>query len=726
MTVPTLPSRIESVLVYRNDAAITRVCEIDLSESPIPQEVQLVGLPLCLDDGSVTVKVEPVGTGGVPDACDVRVGLDVPPPDPELAPAKNEQLQEARRAVSEFDSQIEQLDRMALKLQELQAPDRPRGERGKEPPPAPTAARLALLEFRHNELENIGAQRKSLLSKIEEARDSLSVMEQRDEAASSSRQAREDELRKSVTVKLHSSNGKSLAPACRLVVEYLVPGARWLPSYAIRFNESDNAAELAMRAHVCQNTGEDWKNVMLRVATADPERWSELPELPALRIGKRQPHLPKTGWRPPPPGVDELFADYDRVAESVEPAEELLKKEATRSVSHEQYDVSDAAVLDDLDTEEQLTGAAPEDTGKYLASAMPAEPMAKFEEPVHPAPASAKPGFIAKAARFRGPPTASLDKSPDSLDDVIVGMAATPEERRELTAATDMLNYGRLRLGGVRGANRGTLTPVSKEQSYFEYAALVRASVDINVTIAIAMAERRARIVAEKAPPHGYAVPKQWEGFDFSYSAENAITVPSDSNFHNVPLSNHSGSVELRYVTVPREESEAYRFLDLSNPLQTPLPEGPADVYVNGDYLLTSRLHTVAPNGTIELGLGVEEGLKVARNTRFAERTSGLLKGNLGLSHEIAVDVTNNLSKDADVEVRERIPIAREGDDKVSVEVADVDPPWERFDQDRRQIEGAYHWRLNVPSGTTRTLKANYEITLSAKHEIAGGNRREE
>jgi hypothetical protein len=149
-------------------------------------------------------------------------------------------------------------------------------------------------------------------------------------------------------------------------------------------------------------------------------------------------------------------------------------------------------------------------------------------------------------------------------------------------------------------------------------------------------------------------------------------------------------------------------------------------VYVDGDYLLTSRLHTVAPKGTIELGLGVEEGLKVARNIQFAERTSGLLGGNLGLSHEITVDVTNNLSKDANVEIRERVPIVREGEDKVSVQISDVDPPWERFDQDRRQIEGAYRWRLDVPSGSTRTLKANYEISLSAKHEIVGGNRRED
>jgi hypothetical protein len=615
---------------------------------------------------------------------------------------------------------------MAAKLQELKAPDRPRGERGKVPPPAPAAARFALLEFRQSELEVIGEKRTELLMKLEEARDNLHVMECRDETASSSRQARDNELRKSVAVRLRDTNGGTLAPACHLVVEYLVPGARWVPSYAIRVNEDGDSAELAMRALLCQDTGEDWENVALRVSTADPERWSELEELPALRIGRRQPNPVKTGWRPPPPGVEELFADYDRTVQSAELAEEMPDDEVTRSVSRERFELAEAAVLDDLEMEDQLVGALPDDaelTGQYLASAIPPEPAEEFERPVRPVPASAMPGIAAKLMRTgRARPGAQ----PERREDATLGIPAAVEVETELAASTEMLNYGRLRLGGVQSKNRGVLKPLSQGESYFEYSTRIHASVDIDLTVAVAVAERRARMVAEKETPRGYSVPRQWQGFDYSYTADRTATVPSDSNFHNVALSTHSGSVELRYVTVPREDSEAYRLLNLTNPLQTPLPEGPADVYLDGDYLLTSRVHTVAPNGTIELGLGVQEGLKVARNVRFAERTSGLLGGNLGLSHEIAIDITNNLSRDADVEVRERVPIVREGDDEVSVQVTEVDPPWEPFDQDRSPIEGAYRWRLNVPVGTTRTMKVNYEITLSAKHEIAGGNRREE
>src|SRR6185503_19766823 len=46
--------------------------------------------------------------------------------------------------------------------------------------------------------------------------------------------------------------------------------------------------------------------------TAEATAWTELPELPSIQIGRAQPQVAKLGWRPPPSGVDELYADWDR------------------------------------------------------------------------------------------------------------------------------------------------------------------------------------------------------------------------------------------------------------------------------------------------------------------------------------------------------------------------------------------------------------------------------
>ncbi|MEQ8957290.1 MAG: DUF4139 domain-containing protein, partial [Coleofasciculus sp. C2-GNP5-27] len=111
----------------------------------------------------------------------------------------------------------------------------------------------------------------------------------------------------------------------QLIVEYFVPGARWTPTYLCRLESSTNTAAIAVRAFLCQRTGEDWSGVRLELSTANPMTWCELPELPSLRLGRTQPIPRKSGWRLPPIGATTLFADYDRQKPQVETVSEQFQ-----------------------------------------------------------------------------------------------------------------------------------------------------------------------------------------------------------------------------------------------------------------------------------------------------------------------------------------------------------------------------------------------------------------
>ena len=94
-------------------------------------------------------------------------------------------------------------------------------------------------------------------------------------------------------------------------VEYRVPGACWRPSYVLRVDPAGGEASLAVRAVVCQRSGEPWERVRLALSTADLQRSVSLPELASIRIGRRQPAEPALAWREPPSGADSLFEDLD-------------------------------------------------------------------------------------------------------------------------------------------------------------------------------------------------------------------------------------------------------------------------------------------------------------------------------------------------------------------------------------------------------------------------------
>ncbi len=755
-TAPVVASRISAVTVFRTGALVERTASFAPSTSgseEYPDSIRLTGLPLSLDDdtvrvlafadpeqGSAEVPVEPAPVT----ATDVRVALEVPEPDRELAAPRDEELTCARHDVRRMEESIAAAESMIGRLETLAAPPRPRGAYGSPPPPSPATARLALLDFRGEELERLGEQLVDLRRQLATATESLRELDDRRRRASTARQAREHELRKSLVIRLRREAGATAVP-WRLVVRYLVPGARWAPGYTVRFDPGFEHAQLALRALVCQATGEDWQGVQLTLWTAEPQRWSELPELKAMRIGKRQPPPPRTGWREPPSGTAELFADYDRdrkrlsaggasrpakpspsppVAVAAAMPEPAAEADAMQEYSFAAAELAGAGagaadeevVLDD--TEAMAVGRAPEQSKNWLSVGLD-EPGARSA----PAPSSSRrrgakaaprkpPVRRAAANQLRGRPPGR--KPP-----------ARPEHEPGISAPDDLLDYGRLRLAGAGEPERGKLRPAAGDEGYLELLTLLQVEVRIDVLAAVRRATRTAKRATRSPAPPGYAYPRAWRGFDHAYTGATPVDVAADGVFHNLPLLSRQASAELCYVAVPREAPRAFRVATFENPLAAPLPRGPADVYVGEDFLLTSTLDAAAPRGAVELGLGVDEGLKLARNSRFHEETAGLMRGRLELDHEVDVELANRLARPVRCEVRERIPLSREGDESIEVEMVEVEPDWEKFPQPQRPVEGAYRWRLTLAAGESRTLKLRYVIRLPAKDELVGGNRRE-
>ncbi len=165
----------------------------------------------------------------------------------------------------------------------------------------------------------------------------------------------------------------------------------------------------------------------------------------------------------------------------------------------------------------------------------------------------------------------------------------------------------------------------------------------------------------------------------------------------------------------------------MKNPLPAPLVAGPAEIYVGGEYVLSTTLPSVAPSGDFKLGLGVEQAIRCARNTRYREERSGTkIVATTELWHDITIDLVNNLDREIVCEVRERIPQPAE-DAEVVVEEGAITPAWEPYTQEERSspLEGGRRWRLAVPANTTRKLSAQYVVKLYANNELNGGNRRE-
>jgi hypothetical protein len=299
---------------------------------------------------------------------------------------------------------------------------------------------------------------------------------------------------------------------------------------------------------------------------------------------------------------------------------------------------------------------------------------------------------------------------------------------RGLSGAPEVLRFSSLRLGGPQDRTRGQLTASVRRQAFLDSLTALGLTVAFDVMAVVERAEASGQEIQHITPPPGWADVRAEAGwYDYVYSADAAVDVPSDGGFHSVPVNTRSAASDVLYVVVPREDPQVYRQALVRNPLPSPLLPGPVEVSVGGEYVLTTTLPSVAPGGDFKLSLGVEQAVKVARNTRYVEQRSGdKVVATNELIHDVTIELVNSLDREAKFEVRERLPQPAP-DAEVVVEEGKVSPAWEKYAQDERGqvIEGGRRWVLTVKGGATQHFSAQYRVKLYANNELVGGNRRE-
>ncbi|MEZ4883498.1 MAG: DUF4139 domain-containing protein [Chitinophagales bacterium] len=71
-------------------------------------------------------------------------------------------------------------------------------------------------------------------------------------------------------------------------LKYLVSDALWSPSYNLRATDITKPITLEYQAQIYNNTGIDWKNIQLKLSTADPTQTAAKPELEVWTLNHQQ------------------------------------------------------------------------------------------------------------------------------------------------------------------------------------------------------------------------------------------------------------------------------------------------------------------------------------------------------------------------------------------------------------------------------------------------------
>lgn len=267
---PLAASAIEQVVVYPGLAEVTR--SVPLSGKAGAQTITVAGLPVSVDVQSVAITApDGVQVGGVTSERVVSSQLSNPR-EAELN-ARLQALQDkrsrARHAREAAQLKLAFIQRLAKQPAE--------GEQGL--PVGDWSAAWAAAQRGAQDALDDTLEQDIALRGIEA--DIQAVQRELDTLASGRRD----------TQTLHIDVTAARAVAQPLRVQYTVRGASWRPSYRARLDTEAGTITLDRQASVRQNTGEDWNNVRLTLATGRPRAGTRMPTLPSEVVRLRAPEL---------------------------------------------------------------------------------------------------------------------------------------------------------------------------------------------------------------------------------------------------------------------------------------------------------------------------------------------------------------------------------------------------------------------------------------------------
>lgn len=446
-----------------------------------------------------------------------------------------------------------------------------------------------------------------------------------------------------------------------LEAEYLVPGAKWTPVYAIERAPKVDRITVRTAGLVTQTTGEDWTDVQVTLSTAMPSARIGMPDMLTWTLGESrdfvlqpQPKRRVAAQRMTPvraqKPVDELYADWSLAQLRGRMAQVKRGESATR--------------LDAFEDTDGRPDPAPTTTARAKMTARKARPM---------------------------PAAPPMDRDQDAIMDV-----------EDSEVAYRIADRPMPQKGSVRGGSDLRLSSPDTLQG---------------MSVGGRVQGRRMGLLDNRVIGRGPVGPagspaRLAGGLDYRYRATTRMTLKSSPEAQRVPLAVETYPTTPFYATAPGIQPIAFLKATVKNQSGRPLLAGPVNIFVGTDFIGQGTLATTGAGDTLDLPLGADEDIKITRRVLPRTKTEGVFSSDDVTRYVVVIEVGNFKATPIRIRVREQVPLA--GHDKVKVVTGGLSPaPVEGPD-----AQGLMAFDLRIAPGETETIRFDYTVTRPSNWKL--------
>jgi uncharacterized protein (TIGR02231 family) len=207
------------------------------------------------------------------------------------------------------------------------------------------------------------------------------------------------------------------------------------------------------------------------------------------------------------------------------------------------------------------------------------------------------------------------------------------------------------------------------------------------------------------------------EMIDGMFELPDRLALVSNDERQRVKIFEEQLSGEMKRIVIPLLSSYAYREAKLDKSLTRNLMSGPADVFLDNQFVGETELPATLAGQSLELGFGPDHQIRTRRE--LIDRTEETRGGNQLISVRYRIVINNLHDQAIACSVNDRIPVTDQSS-AVTIRLAEAntvaisqDPLYQRM---RRPL-GILQWDLEVPAKRSGSDAFDLEYGYQIEHE---------
>lgn len=446
---------------------------------------------------------------------------------------------------------------------------------------------------------------------------------------------------------------------------YYLENAGWDPYYDFRVNNITEPLNIVYKANVFQSTGEDWKNVALKLSTNNPSVSGKMPDLVVWDIVNGNPYddenYQSTTTRTDGQGAIRGKLSDKETGEAL-PFVNIILMQNGKQIS---------GGSTDFDGNYQINPVA---AGVYDIQVSFVGYNKKIIEDI---------SVLANQTRFLN---IELESGIE-LDAVEVVKYKIPIIKKDETVSGETFGPSQFNTGG------------SGYRSVAHYSAGTSSRNNRN-----SFNPRNMKDVAfRKVSATNYRISSvNNEITSISYDIDVPYNIPSDGNAYSIRIKKTEVPVEYLYECAPQINDKVYlkaQIIDWSN---LNLMNGESNIFLNGTFSSQSFLDANSTEDTLTIDLGIDGNVVVSRSKDNKLNDKRLFGSNFKETVAWNIEIRNNKVQPISIIVKDQLPISR----RKSVEIEVLELNGAKHETSTGMLE----WKLNLDPAANENISYSYSL----------------